>query len=91
MNVLRELRGGLHAAAILTVGLAPIEALVVRSPQRVSVSGWNADDVPADPAPFQQRWQLAEDRTDRIFGRHFRVLDESEREDLVELFASIKP
>lgn len=82
LNGLRELRGALHGAAVLTVGLAPVEAVVVRSPTMLAAFGWT--DVPADPKPFHERWALAEARTDRMFGRHLAVLDDHEREWLVE-------
>ena len=69
LNALRELRGALHGAAVLTVGLQPVEAIVVRTPRRCSsVFGWT--DAPLDAAPFIERWALAEARTDRMVGRH---------------------
>jgi len=85
LNALRELRGAVHGAAVLTVGLRPIEAVVVRSPKMAPVLGW-PEPYP-DPEPFRDRWQLAEARTDRVFGRHLAVLDEHERAELVELLA----
>jgi hypothetical protein len=83
LNALRELRGGLHGAAVLTVGLTPFEACSVLSPQMVSVMGWPEDAL--DAAPLRDRWQLAEARTDRMLGRHFALLDETERKEFVEL------
>ncbi len=82
LNALRELRGGLHGAAVLTVGLTPLEAASVRAPQMIPVMGWT--DPPEDPEPLRDRWQLAEARTDRMLGRHFAVLDDTERKELVE-------
>ena len=78
LNALRELRGALHGAAVLTVGLAPIEAIVVRTPTMIPMAGWT--EVPEDASPFNERWALAEARTDRMFGRHLGVLDGDERE-----------
>ena len=83
MNGLRELRGGLHGAAVLTVGLAPVEAVSVVVPSLLPVLGWN--DEPPPPEPLKDRWQLAEARTDRMFGRHLAVLEPSEQEELLEL------
>ena len=82
LNALRELRGAVHAAAILTVGLKPLEALLVRTPAIAKVFEW-PEPYP-DPAPFEERWKLAEARTDRVFGRRLAVLDEAERDRLVE-------
>jgi hypothetical protein len=89
LNALRELRGALHGAAVLTVGLAPVEALLVRTPRMVATFGWT--EAPTDPAPFNDRWALAEARTDRMFGRHLAVLDADERGALVEMLGTLVP
>jgi hypothetical protein len=87
LNALRELRGALHGAAVLTVGLAPIEAIIVRAPAMIPVAGWQ--EVPEDPGPFADRWALAEARTDRMFGRNLAVLDADERGALVDLLDTL--
>jgi hypothetical protein len=87
MNALRELRGALHGAAVLTVGLAPVEAVVVRTPAMLSVFGW--PEPGPDPKPLHDRWGLAEARTDRMFGRNLAVLDDDERTVLVELLGKV--
>ena len=87
LNALRELRGAVHASAVLTVGLRPLEALIVRSPMMAKVFEW-PEPYP-DPEPLQERWQLAEARTDRVFGRQLAVLDAEERGELVELLRSL--
>jgi hypothetical protein len=83
LNALRELRGGLHGAAVLTVGLTPFEAGSVLGPSMLAIQGWTEPAV--DAARLRDRWQLAEARTDRMLGRHYAVLDETERKELVEL------
>lgn len=80
LNALRELRMALHAAALLTVGLSPVEAVAVRSAAMAPLFGW--DELPA-AEPLHERWSLAEARTDRMMGRAFRVLDPAERAELV--------
>jgi hypothetical protein len=87
LYAMRELRGGLHAAAVLTVGLTAPEAIAVRSPQVAALFGWDAD-LP-DVGPLEERWSLAEARTDRMMGRHFAILDEAEQSEVVELVRSI--
>ena len=82
LNALRELRGALHGAAVLTVGLTPFEAASVRAPDMIPEVGWT--ESPRDPEPLRDRWQLAEARTDRMLGRHFSVLDDTERGELVD-------
>ncbi|HEV7526540.1 MAG TPA: hypothetical protein VGP92_16345, partial [Acidimicrobiia bacterium] len=54
LNALRELRGALHGAAVLTVGLSPIEAVVVLTPTMLPVFGW-PEPYP-DPKPLHDRW-----------------------------------
>jgi hypothetical protein len=87
LNALRELRGAMHGAAVLTVGLAPVEAITVRTPDMLGVYGWSDEAV--DPEPFHQRWGLAEARTDRMFGRALAVLDGDERGALVDLLGTL--
>jgi hypothetical protein len=86
-NALRELRGAMHGAAILTVGLSPLEAVLVRSPDVAELFGWEPPFPDAEP--FHERWGLAEARTDRMVGRHLSVLDESELAELVEILGAI--
>jgi hypothetical protein len=87
LNALRELRGGLHGAAVLTVGLLPLEAIAVKTPAIVKIFGW--PDEPIDPEPLSQRWALAEARTDRMFGRYLAVLSDEQRGALVEMLGSL--
>jgi hypothetical protein len=87
LNALRELRGALHGAAVLTVGLTPVEAVVVRTPSMLRAFGW-PEPYP-EPKPLHDRWGLAEARTDRMFGRNLAVLDDDERAELVELLAPL--
>jgi hypothetical protein len=89
MHLVRELRGGLHGAAVLTVGLTPFEAIAVRAPAMLPALGWTHD--PPDPKPFVERWNLAEARTDRMLGRHLAALDEGERIELADLLGRLAP
>ena len=89
MNAIRELRGGLHGAAVLTIGLTPVEAISVRTAAMLPVFGWT--DEPADPKPLHERWNLAEARTDRMLGRRLAVLDDAERTELDELLRALAP
>jgi hypothetical protein len=89
LNALRELRGAMHAAAVLTVGLSPREAIAVRTPLMLPVFGWTGP--PPDTEPLRERWTLAEARTDRMLGRHFAVLDDVERKELVDALGVLSP
>jgi hypothetical protein len=87
LNGLRELRGALHGAAVLTVGLLPVEAIAVRSKAMLGAFGW-PEPYP-EPEPLHDRWALAEARTDRMFGRQLAVLDSTERATLVETLGTL--
>ncbi len=89
LNALRELRGALHGAAVLTVGLLPIEAIAVSTPGMLKTFGWRTDRI--DTEPLHQRWALAEARTDRMVGRSLSVLDETERGALVDMLGNLEP
>ena len=82
MNALRELRGGLHACAVMASGLAPEQALAVRTPYMAQLFGW---PEPVATDGLQQRWDEAEQATDVAMARAFAVLDESDRARFVEL------
>jgi hypothetical protein len=88
LNGLRELRGALHAGAVLTVGLTPHEAVAVAAPTFLALYDW--PEPHPDPEPLRDRWQLADARTDRMFGRKLAVLDETERKEFVDLLALLR-
>lgn len=85
MNVLRELRGGVHGGAAVAAGLSPQEAVSFRSPYMSGIFGWG------DPLPnadqFKAAWELAEEGTNRAMARYLAVLDPAELDELVELLA----
>lgn len=82
LNALRELRFALHAAAVTTAGLTPLQAMSLRSPQMIPLFGW---DGPVEVAGLEPVWQAAEERTNQAFAPALDGLSESEREELVEL------
>lgn len=82
MNVLRELRGGLHGAAVMSAGLAPEDALAIRTPFMAALFGW---PEPGDVSAHQAAWDRAEEATDRAMARAFDVLTEAERATFVAL------
>jgi len=82
MNALRELRLGLHAAAVVASGLSPLEALSIRSPQMAPLFGWAEL---ADVSAAQATWDGAEEATNRAMSHAFDALDDAERIELVDL------
>ena len=82
MNVLRELRGGLHGCSVLAAGIAPQVAVEVRTPYMCQLFGW---PEPGDASAHQGAWDAAEAATDRAMAAAFAALDESERARFVAL------
>lgn len=86
MNALRELRMGLHASAVVTSGLTPHEALSLNSPGMVPIFGWTEA---ADVTGVQERWDRAEAATDAAIAHAYEGLDDADRDELVELVATL--
>jgi hypothetical protein len=86
MNILRELRGGLHGACVLAAGLAPRDAVLVRSPYMAPIYGW--EEPPSDVSALKDTWKAAEAATNRAIARAFEALSEGERAEFVELSAA---
>ncbi len=93
LNGLRELRFAHHAAAVLTSGLTPLEALTVRTPYMVGIFGWAdaASDEALAAADARQRWDDAEAATNRRMAAALSVLPEAELDELVGLLAAAHP
>jgi hypothetical protein len=83
LNGLRELRGALHGGAALAAGLHPLEAVLVRTPQMAGLFGW--PEPYEDVSGVQDRWQQAEDGTNRAIAPAFACLSESERAEFTDL------
>jgi hypothetical protein len=82
MNALRELRNGLHAASVVAAGLTPVDAVALRTPHMAPLFGWS--ELP-DTSEVGAPWEQAEAATNRAMAHAFEVLDEAERDELVEL------
>lgn len=87
LNALRELRGGLHAGAVLAAGLRPLEAVMLASPFMAGLFGW--PEPHPDPSAEKRVWEGAEVATNVAFGRVFDVLGEAERMELLALGEAI--
>jgi hypothetical protein len=90
LHVLREYRGGAHAAAVLATGLTPLEAtlagpLGVAGAQAI---GWDGQ-LPDCTDELLSRRGEAERLTDRIVARAFDALAAQERAELVELVSGL--
>jgi hypothetical protein len=88
LNALRELRGGLHAGAVLSAGLTGQEAMAYRAPGMAPVFGWDPASMP-DGEAAKERWKVAEAGTDAAFGLALTALDDTERAEWVELVNAV--
>lgn len=91
LMVARELRGGLHFAALRASGLGVVDALLSDpdvGPERLRQTGWRQQDVDravaglTAPDDARRRWHRAQDITDETFGMCLGVLDDRERAEL---------
>lgn len=82
LNALRELRLGLHSAAVLASGLSPHQAVSIKSPGMAPLFGWG--DL-ADATNLQASWDDAEARTSAAMAHAYTELSDDERATLVEL------
>ncbi|SDR01977.1 SCO6745 family protein [Thermostaphylospora chromogena] len=99
MHLVRELRGGLHAVAVLSVGLTPLEAtLAVAHPGNPA----RLPDGPAQarfmrwPEPYPElgpdivkKRAKAEELTDELVAPAWSVLGDTDRDDLIHLLERI--
>lgn len=85
LMVLRELRGGLHGAAVIAHGLSPQTALTIKTPHMLPIFGWAEPAPEADDPASHTAWAEAEAATDRALAPAYAALDEAERDELVAL------
>jgi hypothetical protein len=83
LMVARELRGGLHFAALRGCGLGIAEAALLDpdgGTARLTQTGWSREDAEEvrqrvnELSDGPERWRAAEDITEREFARAFRIL-----------------
>ncbi|MDP1819574.1 MAG: hypothetical protein Q8K58_06710 [Acidimicrobiales bacterium] len=86
MNALRELRNGLHGAAVIASGLTPLQAVSLRSPAMAPLFGW--PDV-TDVDGLAPQWDAAEAATDEAMAHAFEPLTDGERAELVALIGQL--
>lgn len=87
MNVTRELRFALHAAAVIAAGIAPLEAMAIRSPHMIPIFGY-AGEVPDVADDVRARWEAAEAATNHAIAHAYAGLDDAECQELASLAAA---
>jgi len=89
LNLLRELRGALHGAAVLAHGLTPHQAVSIRQPYMLGIFGWGDPHPDAERAGESSEWAAAEAATDRAIAPAYAALDEGERVELRDLLIAL--
>ncbi|MEV8443142.1 hypothetical protein AB0425_37675 [Actinosynnema sp. NPDC051121] len=98
--VLRELRGGLHFAALRAVGLGVTQAVALDpggGRGRLLRTGWRPEDAEALPASvadrpdLRDRWRRAERSTDDRFADAPAVLTGAERAEFADRLLAPRP
>lgn len=87
LNGLRELRHGLHSAAVVAAGLTPHQALSIATPHMAPIFGWAA--LAEDAADLKPRWDEAETATNGAITHAYDGLDDADRDELVELVGAL--
>jgi len=88
VNALRELRGAMHGAAILTQGISPHAAVARRTPYMLDIFGWQAPHP--DKADVREPWAAAQAATEQAIAPVYEALTSSERGELVELVNALQ-
>lgn len=88
IHVLRELRGGLHGVAVLAVGLSPRDAMVASGSEMIGLFGWAEPYPDRDPLLAAHNEALA--ITTRLVAAAFEVLNDDERDRVVELLDGVR-
>jgi hypothetical protein len=83
LNVLRELRGGLHGAAIVAHGVDPLQAVMVKTPFMAGLFGWS-EPYP-ETASCLDAWNRADRATNDAMAKALGTLDENELDEFVAL------
>jgi hypothetical protein len=89
LNVLREHRGSVHAAAVAAMGIPPLAAIMAGSYGEANARFFEWPEPYPDPAPWRARWDAAEDLTAAAAGGPYDALSAAERAELVELVQSL--
>jgi hypothetical protein len=88
LNVLRELRGGAHGAAVISHGLRPVEAsLVLGGPGQARFLG-HVEPYPDVTDEMRDARAAAEVATTRIVAPAFGALGDAERRRFADLVAA---
>lgn len=89
INVMREHRGSVHAAAVAAMGLHPLEAVMSGAYGESNAKFFEWPEPYPDPAAHRARWDAAEDLTAAAAAPPYDVLTADERVELVSALTSL--
>ena len=89
VNVLREHRGSVHAAAVAAVGMHPLAAICAGAYGEANARFFEWPEPYPDPAEHRADWDRAEALTCEAAARPYAVLTETERDELVALVSAL--
>ncbi len=89
LNVLREHRGSVHAAAVAAVGMHPLAAIVAGSYGVANARFFEWPEPYPDPAEHRADWERAEELTCAAAARPYDALTAGERAELVDLLRGL--
>ena len=89
VNVLREHRGSVHAAAVAAVGMHPLAAVCAGSYGEANARFFEWPEPYPDPAVHRADWQRAEALTCEAAARPYAVLTGAERTELVDVLTAL--
>ncbi len=89
LNLLREHRGSVHAAACAAVGIGPLEAIMAGAYGERNAQFFEWPEPYPDPAPLRATWEAAEELTSTAAAGPYTVLDPAERAELVALVRAV--
>lgn len=83
LNVLRELRGAMHGAAVVSQGIHPHAAVARRTPFMLGIFGW--PEPHPEGTEVRDAWKAAQEATERAMAPVYEPLEPLERAEFVEL------
>ena len=89
LNVLREHRGSVHAAAVAAVGMHPLDAICSGAYGPANATFFEWPEPFPDPEANRAEWQRAEELTAAAAARPYEVLTDEERVELVGLLTAL--
>ena len=90
LQLLRELRGGLHALVVLAEGMTPLEAVVSGPAGTDNAKFFSWPEPYPDPSTLVEARRRVDERSAALAVRPFEALDDAEGDELVALVRAVR-